>query len=246
MLLIHLQRGALKIGQFFYYLLLSFVVAGVLSFSFPAYADYSVAGGPGVSNTQNQTSVPPAETSLIVSPTGTALSAADMITHIASQIPNLMRLVTALAYVLGMGFIFHGVLALKHYGEQRTMMSGQPHLKGPLIYITVGTLLLYLPTSVQVGVSTFWTEPNPYGYLQQQDQWSQFLNNCYMVVQLFGIIAFIRGLVILTHLGGHGGQPGTLAKGMTHIIGGILCINIYQFVQVIMITLGIQSVFSGS
>jgi intracellular multiplication protein IcmC len=174
-----------------------------------------------------------------------SLSAQDMITHIVTQIPNLMRLITAIAYVMGMYFIFQGVLGLKHYGDQRTMMSGQPHLKGPLIFITIGALLLYLPTSVQVGISTFWTEPNPYGYLQEQDQWSQFINSCYMVVQLFGVIAFIRGLVILTHLGGHGGQPGTFGKGMTHIIGGILCINIYQFVQLVMVTLGIQGVLGG-
>ena len=177
--------------------------------------------------------------------TGTSLSAVDMLINFASNIPNLMRLVTAIAYVLGLYFVFHGILALKHYGEQRTMMSGQPHLKGPMIFITVGAILLYLPSSIQVGMSTFWTEPNPYGYLEQQDQWSQFLKNCFMVVQLFGVIAFIRGLVILTHLGGHGGQPGTFGRGITHIIGGILCINIYQFVQVIMVTLGIQSVLSG-
>lgn len=169
-------------------------------------------------------------------------SAQDIIVNISKQIPFLMQMVTAIAYVLGMYFIFAGVIRLKHMGESRTMMSQEHSVKGPLIMLSVGALLLYLPTAVQVGMSTFWTTPNPYGYLEQQDQWSEFINDCYIIVQFIGTIAFIRGLVILSHMGGHGGsQPGTFAKGITHIIGGIFCINIYQFVQLIMLTLGLQS-----
>lgn len=169
------------------------------------------------------------------------LSAQTMIINIAKQIPSLMRMITAIAYVMGMMFIINGVIKMKHLGESRTMMSQEHSVKGPLIMIATGGFLLYLPTSVQVGMSTFWTDPNPYGYLQQYDQWTAFLNDCYLIVQLVGTISFIRGLVILSHLGGHGGQPGTFGRGMTHIIGGILAINIYQFVQVILNTLSIQT-----
>jgi intracellular multiplication protein IcmC len=169
------------------------------------------------------------------------LSATDMITNIMTQIPFLMRLVTATAYVMGMYFIFIAIFKLKQYGESRTMMSHEHHIKGPLIFMAIGAMLLYLPTTVQVGMTSFWTEPNPYGYLQQNDQWSQFINACYIIIQFFGVIALIRGLVILSHMGGSGHQQGTLGKGLTHIIGGIFCINIYQFVQVIMVTLGVQT-----
>ena len=167
-------------------------------------------------------------------------SASDMLSRIAQQIPNVMRLVTAFAYVVGMILIFRGIIELKHAGESRTMMSQDRSLRGPVILIGVGVMLLYLPTSVQVGMSTFWSNPNPYGYVQETDQWGSFLNDAFLIVQLFGTIAFIRGLLILSHLHERS-QPGTLAKGMTHIIGGILCINIYQFVQVVLFTLGIQT-----
>lgn len=170
-----------------------------------------------------------------------AVSAQTMMENIAKQIPNLTRMLTAIAYVMGMYFIFWGIVKLKQYGESRTMMSSSHDLKGPMMYIFVGALLLYLPTSVQVGMSTFWTNPTPYQYLQEQDQWSQFFTTIFMIIQFIGALAFIRGLVILSHLGGHGGQPGTLGKGLTHIIGGIFCINIYQFVQVILNTLGVPS-----
>lgn len=171
-----------------------------------------------------------------------SLSAQSMINRIAGQIPMLMRMVTAFGYVIGMYFIFVSLLKFKEFGEQRTMMSAQHHLKEPLTYLIMGGLLLYLPTSVQVGMSTFWADPSPYGYLEGDDQWQQFLNNCFLVVQLFGTIAFIRGLIILSHTGGQGGGgQGQFGKGVTHVIGGIFCINIYQFVKVILFTVGIQT-----
>lgn len=170
----------------------------------------------------------------------TSLSAETILVNIAEQVPSLMRMVTAIAYVLGMYFIFHGIVKLKHMGEMRTMTSQEHSIVPPIIFLSIGAFLLYLPSGVQVGLSTFWSQPNPYGYLQSEDQWSQFINDCFLIVQLVGTIAFIRGLVIMSRLGSHSGQP-IFAKGLTHIIGGILCINIYQFVQVIMVTLGIQT-----
>ncbi len=169
------------------------------------------------------------------------LSAQEMLNRIAGDVPRLMQMVTAIGYVLGIYFIFHSLMKFKEFGEQRTMMSSQHHMKEPLTYMFVGAMLLYLPSSVQVGMSTFFADPNPYGYSQEPDQWSQFMSNCYLVVQLFGTIAFIRGLVILSHTGGHGGGQDSFKKGVTHIIGGLFCINIYQFVKVILFTLGIQT-----
>lgn len=170
----------------------------------------------------------------------TSLSAETILVNFSQSIPNLMRMVTAIAYVLGMLMIIRGIVKLKHAGEARTQMSYEHNLTGPIAYIAVGTMLLYIPSSVQVGMSSFWVNPNPYGYLEQQDQWSQFINVCFLVVQFIGVIAFIRGLVMLSHIGGHSGQQ-TVSKGITHIVGGILCINIYQFIQVILVTIGIST-----
>lgn len=164
-------------------------------------------------------------------------NAGTIIHNIALQMPNLMRMVSAIAYVMGMYFVFLAVVKLRAYGEARTMMSQEHSLKGPLIYLAIGAFLIYIPTSVQVGMSTFWSEPNPYGYLQEKDQWSEFMKDLYLIIQFIGIIAFIRGLVIMTHLAGQGGQPGTFAKGMTHIIGGIFCLNMYQFIETVWVTL---------
>lgn len=168
-------------------------------------------------------------------------SVVTMIENLANTIPDLTLFLTALSYVMGFFFMFNGLLHLKKYGEQRTMMSSEAHLKGPLIYLAVGTALIYLPSSVVSGLGTFWENPTPYAYdTGQTDAWTEFYNACFMLIQFIGTIAFIRGLVILTHLGGHGGQPGTFGRALAHIIGGILCIDLYDFLQAIFVTLGLS------
>src|SRR3990167_10240954 len=131
------------------------------------------------------------------------VNVADMVENLSLAVPNLMRLVTALAYVMGMFFVVRAVVLLKDYGESRTAQTtDRGHLKGGLITLAVGAALLYLPTSVHVGMSTFWATPTPYAYItDQSDPWSELISACFMIIQLAGTIAFIRGLVMLNALG---------------------------------------------
>lgn len=163
-----------------------------------------------------------------------------MLINFATSMPALMQLITALAYVLGFFFILKGVLGFKEFGEARSASSQNASLKGPLAYFFVGAALVYLPSTVHAGLTSFWTNPTPYAYIPAKaDTWTPLYNAVFMVIQLIGTIALIRGLVILTHMGGHHGQPGQFGKAMAHIIGGILCINLYGFLQAIITTLGI-------
>lgn len=170
------------------------------------------------------------------------VDAQSMLVNFAATAPNLMRLVTAVAYVLGTFFMIAGIIKLKHMGEMRTMMSHEHSVKGPLLLLMVGAMLIYLPTTVQIGMSTFWTNPNPFGYDIEGNQWMEFFNVIIIIMQLIGVIAFIRGLIMMAHLGGGGGHQGGFAKAITHIIAGILLINLFQFVQVVLSTLGLGSI----
>ncbi|MHB1947078.1 MAG: hypothetical protein ACYCQI_03050 [Gammaproteobacteria bacterium] len=162
-----------------------------------------------------------------------------MIKNLGTAVPNLMQLVTALAYIIGMFMIAKGIIGLKEYGESRTSRSSDEHsLKGAALLIFVGTALLYLPSSVSVGISTFWSHATPFAYeTTSSDSWAALIRNVFLIVQLVGTIAFIRGLIILSHAGAS--HQGNFGKGMAHIIGGIFCINLYEFLQVIFNTLGI-------
>lgn len=165
--------------------------------------------------------------------------------RISENIPQLMQFVSAFAYVIGIYFVIMGVMEMKHFGESRGMMSQEHGLKKPLLYLFVGAALIYLPTTIQTGLDTLWSSPNPLAYVPVTgNAWSQLIANSFLILQFIGLVAFIRGLIILTHLGGHGGQPGTFAKGMTHIIGGILCINMYDTVRMVLATLGLDTLIS--
>jgi intracellular multiplication protein IcmC len=159
---------------------------------------------------------------------------------LSTMLTNFMRLVTSVAYVMGMWFVYRGILELKEFGEQRTQNSTHTKLSGTLIQIIVGTLLLYLPSAIQSGLNTFWMSPNPYGYVQEtQDQWSFVIQSGYIVIQLIGTISFIRGLLILNQMSESGGGHGAAGRGLTHIIAGVLCINLYDFLNAINLLLGI-------
>jgi intracellular multiplication protein IcmC len=162
-----------------------------------------------------------------------------MLQNFSLTVPQLMHLVTALAYVLGIVFIVRGIIELKKVGEARTMMSGDKNILGPIIFIVVGSMMLYLPSSIQVGTSTFWASATPLSYINNSsDPWENIINDAYLIIQLIGTIAFVRGLILLTHLSERG-QSGTLARAMAYIIAGILCINLYSFILVVNNTLSL-------
>jgi intracellular multiplication protein IcmC len=167
---------------------------------------------------------------------------ATMLQNFSHDIPNLMRLVTGGAYVMGVWLLYKGVTGFKVFGEQRSQMSSHAEMKGPLIQVAVGTLLCYLPSSFEVGLTTFFADPTPISYVvDTADQWSIAYQDIFMVVQLIGTVAFIRGLMTLTQLGGQA-QPGTFGKGLTYIISGVMCINLEGFLAAIEGTLGITGI----
>lgn len=166
-------------------------------------------------------------------------NAGTMLQNFALNVPQLIRLVTALGFVMGMAFIIKGILDLKRLGEARTMMSSEKSIFGPVMLIIVGTLLLYLPSAVRVGTSTFWTSTTPLAYIANtNDPWHDIIQDAYLVMQLIGTVAFIRGLILLTGISQHS-QHGVFGKAMAYIIAGILCINIYPFIQVVENTLSL-------
>jgi hypothetical protein len=121
-------------------------------------------------------------------------------------------------------------------------MSTETKLTGPLLYIFVGAGMIYLPSSIQSGLTTFWLNPNPYGYAEEvSSEWTDLYNATCIIVQLIGLIAFIRGLMMLTHIGGQ--QHGIFGKAMAHIIGGLFLIDLYDFLQMVFWTFGLNGVF---
>lgn len=167
----------------------------------------------------------------------------DMLINLSSNFPALYQLITAVSYLMGLAFLLRGVYQLKIYGDMRTMMSSQSNIKGALVTLIVGSCLLFLPSAFQsVLLTTFGTQTiTPINWsTSTKNITPEAMHAILGLVQLVGLIAFIRGFVYLTQSGNPGSQH-SLGKAMTHIIGGLFAVNIQGTVNLLQNTFGVTS-----
>jgi intracellular multiplication protein IcmC len=167
----------------------------------------------------------------------------NMLMTLSNQFPNIYRLITALSYLMGIAFIFRGIYQLKVYGDLRTMMSVQTNFKATMMVFFAGTALLYAPTAFQsMMLSTFATTNviDPMSYVPASNL-STFLASQAVLrfIQLIGTISFIKGWVSLTHVSNPNGRS-TMGKAVTHIVAGLLAINIEGTKEMLEASLGIR------
>ncbi len=137
------------------------------------------------------------------------------------------RLVTGLAYLMGMMFAFRAVYALKLYGEARTMMSNHANMKAPAVYTFVSAVFMYLPTALGTANQTLFGSDFPLNYQSSLVNHAQlYTTGVLAFMRVIGLISFIRGWLYLASMAHQGGQHNTNGKAFTHIIGGILAYNI--------------------
>jgi intracellular multiplication protein IcmC len=162
--------------------------------------------------------------------------------------PYLWKLVTGVAFVAGIVFALRSIYAFKVYGEARTMMNPQTSLRAPVMFLFIAACLLYTPTGFQMVMHTIYgySNPEPLRYSDTAtDDMRHAVEAALRLIQLIGIIAFVRGWFHLSkhsHQGGGGGQH-SIAKAMTHIFGGIMAVNIMGTYHMFTHTLGINSLF---
>lgn len=175
------------------------------------------------------------------------ISQASLLSNIGQSLVPVQRLLTGGAYLIGAAFLFKAIYSLKIYGEQRTMMSNSASVKEPLMYLIVGVMLIYFPSTFStVMMSTFGYE-NVLQYAPINSP-NQALNALFgagslvgkplvMLIQVIGLIAFIRGWVLIARSASQGQPPGGTGKGFMHVFGGVLAVNIVGTLNMINNTL---------
>lgn len=167
----------------------------------------------------------------------------EWINNLGSSLDDIERLLTASAYLLGLFFAFKAIYAIKIYGESRTMMSSNTSLKEPILNFCVAAGLLYFPSMVDVLLMTTFGTTNILSYDDLNSNISSYFTvanggkTLVQFLQIIGIIAFIRGWMILAKSASHGQQPGGMGKGIIHICGGVLLINIVETLNIFYNTL---------
>lgn len=169
---------------------------------------------------------------------------ANWLNHLAGSVDQVYKMVTGAAYIIGCAFAFKALYSLKVYGELRTMMASQTSIKEPIMYLIVAAVFIYMPTAFDILMNTTFDESSIMSYDQLPSDLDLTSTNggiaLLSILQLIGVIAFVRGWVLMARSQGQGSQPGTLGKGITHVFGGILLMNIVFTINVVYNTLGIK------
>jgi len=171
----------------------------------------------------------------------------NILANIAASMHSVQILITSATYLMGLGFGVKALMSLKELGESRSMMSGKASLKEPLMYFLVSSLFIYLPTAFSVFMNSTFGYSNVLAYAPINSsnsaldmlfgQGSSVGPALSIIIQTIGLIAFIRGWVLVAKSASQGQPPGGTGKGLTHVFGGILAMNIVGTLQIINNTL---------
>jgi len=166
----------------------------------------------------------------------------DVLTNIAKSMAPIQRLLSAAAYLIGIAFAIKALHCLKSFGESKTMMSGNASMKEPLAYFLVAGMLIYLPTGFEILMnSTFGPNSSILAYADSGNPTIDALfgpdssvgRPLALIIQTIGLISFIRGWVLIAKSASQGQPPGGTGKGLIHVFGGILAMNIVGTLQII-------------
>ena len=174
-------------------------------------------------------------------------STESILTNLGKSLEPIERLLTGAGYLIGRTFAIKGIMTLKSHGEQRSSMSGTGNMKEAGVYLLASAMLLYFPTALQALLNSTFGYSNILAYSSGTAAagWvgsvfgtdSQVGPVLTMIVQIIGLIAFIRGWILIARASGQGQTPGGTGKGMMHVFGGILAMNIIGTMQVFYNTL---------
>lgn len=184
-----------------------------------------------------------AATYAAVTPPGKFVDLAKMMTALVDNLHAVIQLIVATSYVMGIWFILSAVNELRIYGQIRTMMPVDIGFTGPLARLLAGIALLFFPGIIDISIYSLWNYGSSQASLLRFEttgtsEWDKIFDGIRIIVQTFGYVAIIRGFTLLSRAGRKTAQPGSFGKGMMHIAGGILAVNIVATVKVIQYSLG--------
>ena len=178
-----------------------------------------------------------------------------ILTNISNVIVPLTALALAISFCAGIFFIFQALTALKNFGHIGMTGQAQPgEFAAPLTKLFIGAILIYLPSSTDAmtnsifstGASLFGTGSINYQNLGSGStllgyggvsgfgqQWAALANTLVLYIQFVGLLSMIKGWFILANSAGHSAQQGSVSRGFTHVIGGIIAMNFITAVNVI-------------
>lgn len=166
-----------------------------------------------------------------------------VLVNLANSLLPVQNLISGAAYLVGIAFALKALYSLKVYGEAKTMQASSSSIKEPIFYLLVAGMLIYFPTAVDIIMNTSFGYTNILAYGDSEVASSMFggdsdLGNALVIIfQTIGLYAFTRGWILIARAASQGQPPGGTGKGLMHVFGGILAVNIVGTVEMINNTL---------
>lgn len=166
-----------------------------------------------------------------------------ILTNIANSLVPVQRLITGGAYLAGIAFAVKALFTLKSHGESKASMSSSSTLKEPLLYFIVSAVFIYFPTAFEMLMNTTFGYSTVLSYssgstmgnwLGSESDLGQALT---IIIQTIGLYAFVKGWMMIAKSSSTGQPPNGTGKGLTHVFGGILAVNIVGTIEMINNTL---------
>lgn len=149
------------------------------------------------------------------------LDLSTILRNLASSFINVEHLALGIFYVLGIGVFIAGIYDLVEFGM---MHQSDPMEKlRALTKVSIGALLIYFPSSVQVFSQSLFGENVSLSY--QTITSNIVYSSAKVILQLAGFIWFVRGLFMLM-TGHEAGERLRHFKGVIYMASGILAANL--------------------
>jgi len=174
----------------------------------------------------------------------------EMLSTLAESLGQVWEMLTGACWLFGIMIFLSGMLKLKKYGQMTVFMMSHAEIVGPLSRILIGTLLIYTQYGLNVMLATLFNEEGGSGefsmdsitsYNSSMTGSNALLFPVFLIVQIIGLLAFMRGLMKLTKAGEQGAQPGTVPTALMLVFGGVMCVNIVGTINMVRITIGLPA-----
>lgn len=163
--------------------------------------------------------------------------------NLLESLDLIYKFLVGVAYIAGVGFTLMGLYRLKKFGTGSAFMHDKRSMIGPAALFIIGIILMYTPRFLKVMMGTLYGNDSVMAYenLSEDATFREMMRPLIGIIQVVGLIAFIRGFILVSKSTGEGAPPGSMSKGVIHIVGGVLAVNIVGTVELVTNTLGNSS-----
>ncbi len=163
-----------------------------------------------------------------------------MIVNLSQNTAGLISMTEAISYVIGLFLVIKGIFKLAEHSKT----NGQVPLSKPILLVVIGICMMLIGNSLDVVTETFYTSANPGGFLAPTGvaaNYTAVYKSMFTFLKFVGLFSFVRGFLLLAKAV-ETGQDLT-AKGLTHIVGGMMLYHSYYTVKLLAGSTGLSLPF---